>query len=176
MNILLKISKSFLIISILLIFPKLISTPTQACSCIAPPPPKEKLRTSGLVFRGTVINVKESRKTTGNFINYQNEIEFQSSKIWKGENSSKIILYTASNGAACGYNFEKNKEYIIYAYKSGDTYSTTSCNGNVSDKEIEQESKALVEITPGIESTEQVLQNQSIIPLLLFLILSIFIN
>lgn len=43
---------------------------------------------------------------------------FEVSQIWKGGAESQIIIHTGSGGGDCGFNFEKDKEYLVYAHPS----------------------------------------------------------
>jgi hypothetical protein len=35
---------------------------------------------------------------------------------WKAAEGKEVVLYTANDSAACGYNFEKGKSYLVYAH------------------------------------------------------------
>lgn len=91
-------------------------SPVSACSCIQPGTPTEELERSDLVFRGVANLVQEPADQT----NPENQLEnttvsFSVSKVWKGEPQSRIHIKTTASSAACGYNFETNEEYIVYA-------------------------------------------------------------
>lgn len=42
---------------------------------------------------------------------------FRVSEQWKGTNAATLVVHTASDGAMCGYNFTRGKEYLVYARK-----------------------------------------------------------
>lgn len=63
----------------------------------------------------------------GRFFGYT--IFFQTTKSWKGMNKTIIPISTGRGGGDCGYEFEVNKEYIVYAshaYGVPDHYLVTS--------------------------------------------------
>lgn len=51
--------------------------------------------------------------------------------VWKGDAEEKLELTTADNSAACGFGFEKKKEYLVFVHKDehGDLH-TSLCSGN----------------------------------------------
>ncbi|MEH7238944.1 LPXTG cell wall anchor domain-containing protein [Bacillus sp. JJ1562] len=52
---------------------------------------------------------------------------FEVNESWKGANTSQVIVSTARSGASCGYEFELNKEYIVYAYGDKNQLETGYC-------------------------------------------------
>lgn len=105
------------------------TTVVNACSCVKPPPPKELLEKSSAVFAGKVIDIYTPEKTkTGE--NQYLKVTFDTSKIWKGPKNKKIVIKTNNSSAACGYTFEKDQEYVVYAsYNTNDTLFTSLCSG-----------------------------------------------
>jgi hypothetical protein len=49
-------------------------------------------------------------------------------KVWKGELGKTQLVYTARDGASCGFGFEKGKEYLVYAYSDNDRLVTSMCD------------------------------------------------
>ena len=78
----------------------------NACSCAAPPPPKEALAQADAVFVGKVTEVKEDGKFT-----VAATIEVESA--WKGIKGKTAIVHTASQGSLCGFSFQVGKSYVI---------------------------------------------------------------
>lgn len=84
----------------------------QACSCIEPPPPREALAASDMVFYGQVIKTRRD----ANDINEGSLFAtFRVRQIWKGELEPEIVIETAPNSAMCGVGFEKGDQYLVYA-------------------------------------------------------------
>ena len=80
------------------------------CSCMEPPPPEEAYEDADVVFSGEVINITEDES------GYYHEVTFQIIDVWKGEDSEEITVLTETYSDACGYNFQINNEYLVYAY------------------------------------------------------------
>lgn len=91
----------------------------SACSCIAPRPAGEELIDSDAVFQGTVTKV-ELKGITNKYY----EVTFDVSKRWKDSAQDESVIITSDSSAACGYNFEEGKSYLVYARES-DGYLTT---------------------------------------------------
>ena len=104
------------IIIILVIFSSLYS-----CSCMEPPPPEEAYEDADVVFLGEVINIELDES------GYYYEVTFQIIDIWKGENSEEIIVSTEISSDTCGYNFQINNEYLVYAYIYASGFYTNIC-------------------------------------------------
>jgi len=83
------------------------------CSCIEPPPPEEAYEDADLVFSGLVTNIVLDAS------GYYYEVTFQIIDIWKGEYLEEITVLTELFSDTCGYPFQINNEYLVYAY----TYS-----------------------------------------------------
>jgi hypothetical protein len=94
----------------------LVSAQLYACSCIAPPPPKEALAAASAVFSGKVTAIEAAG-------DHEKAVTIEIKSTWKGvEKKKEVVVYTADNGATCGYGFEKGKSYLVYAslMKRGD--------------------------------------------------------
>ena len=79
------------------------------CSCMEPPPPEEAYEEADAVFSGQVTNIVVDES------GYYHEVTFQIIDVWKGENSEEITVLTETFSDACGYNFQINNEYLVYA-------------------------------------------------------------
>ena len=80
------------------------------CSCPEPPPPAEAYEEADAVFSGQVTNIVVDES------GYYHEVTFQIIDVWKGEDSEEITVLTETYSDACGYNFQINNEYLVYAY------------------------------------------------------------
>lgn len=81
----------------------------QACSCAPPPAPKIALEQSAAVFVGKATKMEAA--------GFNNRFQFSVSKKWKGIEGNTALVVSASDSAACGINFEPNRDYLVYAYK-----------------------------------------------------------
>ena len=87
-----------------------------ACSCAPPPAPKIALEQSAAVFVGRVSSVEKIQ--TGNQVPAGNKFQFAVSKKWKGVAGNSVSIVSASSSAACGINFDSDRDYLIYAFKN----------------------------------------------------------
>lgn len=81
----------------------------QACSCAPPPAPKIALEQSAAVFVGKATKMEAA--------GFNNRFQFSVSKKWKGIEGNTALIVSASDSAACGINFEPDRDYLVYAYK-----------------------------------------------------------
>ena len=91
-----------------------------ACTCAKPKTPEGALEQSTAVFAGKVTGIKinDSRLAA----------TFDVDRTWKGISSEPIEVKTSTQDTACGYFFEEDKEYLVYAYgETGLDLSTNSC-------------------------------------------------
>jgi len=93
------------------------------CSCDAKVSPSAEYVRMDVAFSGKVINmVIDSSSTYPSKKVYIDVIE-----SWKGDLTGTITIWTAFSEATCGYNFEINSSYLIYAYYWYDSLSTNLC-------------------------------------------------
>ncbi|WP_060665511.1 hypothetical protein [Bacillus sp. CHD6a] len=92
-----------------------------ACSCLPPGTPQEELAKVDAVFTGKVLEVDEKFNST-------TEVKLSVTKTWKGVDTKKVVIYTAMDSAACGVNFHKDKEYLVYAHLEDEEYTTYLCS------------------------------------------------
>jgi len=95
-----------------------ISNKAYACEAFGPgPPSREGLDNSAAVFSGTVAKVQNF--TVEGFGDWH-LVSFEVDRYWKtlNENDYKqLIVFTAIDDGACGYNFEQGKKYLVYAIR-----------------------------------------------------------
>ncbi|MFC4411808.1 LPXTG cell wall anchor domain-containing protein [Chungangia koreensis] len=102
---------------------------TYACSCAMPGPPTEEMARSGAVFTGKVIQIVDRNKTGLTFSSADPmEVVVAVDEIWKGIDESQVVVVTERSSASCGFEFEVNKEYIIYASKDDDQLRASLCS------------------------------------------------
>ena len=116
----------------------------QACTWSAPATPAEGLKRSAAVFRGRVNEIRRPfldglglTKTGGH------RVEFEVLKQWKGTLSRSAAIVTRLTGEACGFPFEKNKEYLVYAVTEPSDIQSGICTGTKNIADAEQEMKEL---------------------------------
>lgn len=117
----------------------------SACSCIQLENTEQKLNNAEYVFSGQVVDISSNRE--------MQEVTIRTIQYWKPSEfpeSVNLKLYaTKDTGANCGYNFQKGKNYIIYAYLDEETsqLKTNSCMGNSIITEETNEIKELNTLT-----------------------------
>jgi hypothetical protein len=117
------------ILLFLLLVPVLLSLfpqPASACSCAMPGSVEEELKQKTAVFSGKVIDINRSSNV---FLQSSEPVQvlFEVNEVWKGSNKSQVIVHTGSDSASCGFEFELNKEYIVYAYGENGDLGTGLC-------------------------------------------------
>ncbi|MEH7226750.1 hypothetical protein V7112_23375 [Bacillus sp. JJ1566] len=126
----------------------------SACSCAYPESVKDELNRKTAVFSGKVIDLVDENKfsyiqSSGDPI----EVLFEVNESWKGINTSQVIISTARSGASCGYEFELNKEYLVYAYGEINQLETGFCERTAL---LSVASEDLALLGQGKEPTEKV--------------------
>jgi len=95
-----------------------------ACSCLGIQPQKEAFEGSQIVFSGTVNDLETTSERYPHVI-----ATFDVHTIWKGNiTKDPLKLTTGQGGADCGYVFEENEEYLVYAYGEEGDLGATSCS------------------------------------------------
>lgn len=103
-----------------------------ACDC-AYQTPQAHLDQADLVFIGKVLEVRSSWG--------QMEVKFQTIEFQRAgedDQEEKILVYTGENEAECGYTFEKDGVYQVFANKESDRFMTNLCSGNQRLRKFEQ--------------------------------------
>lgn len=96
-----------------------------ACTCVEPKEPTEALKESTAVFVGRVAEIEESQ---ANQFSYGAIFEIQ--RAWKGIESDMPVVRvtTGTSGDTCGYGFQENKEYLVYASGDLKELATSICS------------------------------------------------
>ena len=90
-----------------------------ACSCAMPPGTQKEraeraLSSSEAVFSGRVTAIEKevaTRRHPGTAT-----ATLRVSQLWKGPERATLEVSTASQESACGFPFEEEREYLVYAY------------------------------------------------------------
>ncbi len=104
-------------------------TISYACSCAEPGPVKEELERSSAVFSGKVIEMVD--KNRNKLIQSSADliaVKFEVAEVWKGKSNSQMIVYTERDSASCGFEFEQNQEYLVYANESEGQIRVNLCS------------------------------------------------
>lgn len=104
----------------------------QACSCLSAGPPCQAFWKADAVFLATVksksvvtVEVDSETKRT----EQQVSVRFLVDDVYRGLlGGSDVEILTGIDSAACGYNFEKGKRYLVYAQEDGNKLRTTLCS------------------------------------------------
>jgi hypothetical protein len=106
----------------------LMSFETMACSCAPAPIPMIEFQESNSVFAGTVVARTEELSPWGST---HHRATLSLIQKWKGLGDwhKKMDVVTADQSAACGFDFEVGKSYLVYAYLNNEGQLMTSlCN------------------------------------------------
>lgn len=90
------------------------------CSCVEPQPPAEALEENKTVFSGKVVIIDSNE--------FGKSVTFDVDRAWKGVTKDRVTVATPANSAACGYEFEEGKEYLIYSHDDDETLDVTICS------------------------------------------------
>ncbi len=103
---------------------------TIACSCVGEMSVRKALKKSEVVFIGKVISkekitIKQKLIGTESYINhYYYKVELIIDQLYKGKiKTSTIEIITGVGGGDCGYVFEINEKYVVYAIKKNRYYN-----------------------------------------------------
>ncbi len=161
-----------------MVFIGLLPRDVSACSCAYPDSVKAELDRKTAVFTGKVIDIVEEKQSIAlNSSADPIKVLFEVNESWKGVNSSQTIVRTARDDASCGYEFEKNKEYIVYAYGDNDNLETGYCERTTL---LSDASEDLEILGQGKKPTEEVdLQDElgkSNLPIYIFIIVIVLVG
>lgn len=105
------------------------ANPTYACSCASLPSVNENLAMKTAVFAGKVVSIKNNSFSLFKSSADPVQVTLEVSEVWKGPAQQKIVITTAESSASCGYNFDLNSEYLVYASGENNQLSTGLCEG-----------------------------------------------
>ena len=87
--------------------------PAAACSCIPNPSPEEAFNKADIVFAGRVLEIKNA---DGEAYPAALDVRLWIERPFKGFFIETIRVRTARDGASCGFPFEEDERYLIYAH------------------------------------------------------------
>ncbi|MFH1649809.1 MAG: hypothetical protein ABIA93_04630 [Candidatus Woesearchaeota archaeon] len=91
-----------------------------ACTC-ASQNFEQEYNASDLIFTGKALRFMSTDAQT-------HEYTFEVSAKWKGELGDQIKVRSKRASAACGYTFQNNQYYVVFAKEGPDGYVTTTCS------------------------------------------------
>jgi hypothetical protein len=77
------------------------------CSCAGPNPVCSVFWTTGAVFLGHVVRID---RDPGQLL-----VHFDVTKVYRGSRSEQVVIHTPDQGPACGFAFERGRDYVVYA-------------------------------------------------------------
>lgn len=98
-----------------------------ACSCVIPGSPAAEMSNANAVFAGVVTDLETS---AGGVLRGDAPVTvtFEVTQVWKGPRHQTLTVTTASDSAACGYNFALDQAYLVYAHGDDDELSVSLCS------------------------------------------------
>jgi hypothetical protein len=99
--------------------------PVWTCSCTPPPPPAQALAASAAVFSAKVVKIEDEPAPSS-----LRRITLKVDRWWKGGESETIVVTTQKSGATCGFGFQPDTNYLVYAYaeKGRKDFSVSLCS------------------------------------------------
>lgn len=113
--------KYYCIAILLLTFISII-TVTESCSCVPSISATHEANQSNAVFAGKVTSI------VFDSLKRQNIVSFNVIHTFKGLLKSRRIVRTAKDSVGeCGFPFEIDQNYLVYAYGTTNTLETNNC-------------------------------------------------
>ncbi len=98
----------------------------KACSCLPPPSPLAAVESADAVFVGRVLSV-DSTDPENRFAHLEVVLEVR--EAFKGTDGlSQVSVFTASDGALCGFGFSVGESYVVYANRRQDGLWSGLCS------------------------------------------------
>lgn len=104
--------------------------PAYACSCAMPGPPQEALGQSTAVFSGKVTGIRLPQPPRGPSVSSADPVNivFVVDQVWKGPRATILVVSTPRESASCGYTFQSNTDYIVYARGNDSNLQVSLCS------------------------------------------------
>lgn len=156
-----------------------------ACSCIMPENPTKSMENATSIFIWKVSKIENSwivdelawwMKTK--------QVTFDVSNIIKWDENNEIKITTPDSSASCWFNFQENKEYIVYTYWEKDKLEVSLCSRTALTSDASEDLKEFENIvkTPSswVDDSNKNIYNNKFIYLFLtiitFLVILIYIK
>ncbi|MCI3919373.1 hypothetical protein MO973_03910 [Paenibacillus sp. TRM 82003] len=116
------------------------------------------------VFSGKVLSIKGPAKFGVTSSADPVTVRFKVDRVWKGVETTPIIVRTAVSGASCGYEgFEVKGEFLVFAYESQGELTTNLCSRT---QELAAAKSVLAELGPGSAPARSADRGDSPVPLI----------
>lgn len=103
-----------------------VGSPALACKC-APHSVAQALSQADAVFEGRVVTI-EDVNAGGEPAQVKKRVTLSIVRVWKDlEDVETVTVTTHAESAACGYHFELEKSYLVYANRTDQVLSVHSC-------------------------------------------------
>jgi hypothetical protein len=86
--------------------------------------PHKEFKLADVVFVGKVVEIEKTdrEKETGNYVE---TVKFEVKRAWKQDSEATVIIRNEIRG--CLNGFDKDEEWLVYAYKQKDGTLGTAC-------------------------------------------------
>lgn len=97
----------------------------KPCKCAfgSPGTPANGLKDMDVIFVGKAAAVEEAKDAQDFF-----DVTFEVNKYYKGEGEPSIYVRTDKDRNRCGFKFDRNKEYLVYAKYHNGVLLTDACS------------------------------------------------
>jgi hypothetical protein len=79
-----------------------------------------------VVFSGRVVQIEDIKSGTGDLYNPSKKVRFAVIDAFRGITGETVELHTGSGGGDCGFAFELNESYLVYAGNNNEGKLSTS--------------------------------------------------
>lgn len=104
---------------------------SAACTCASPSPqPCSGLKATGVVFVGTVVDIKNPPPDDGGLggpglSTYHFRVDENIAGL---EGRQEVDVYSGRGGADCSYHFQNGERYLVFPYRDGSQLTATICS------------------------------------------------
>lgn len=134
---------------------------SYACSCAGPNTVEEEFEQSAAVFSGKVVEIEDKSK---NMFNRSSAdpiaVKFEVEETWKGINQTQITVYTAMSSVSCGYEFNLNSAYLVYAHEDNGALKVNLCSRTTPLLTAEKDILELGKVEKTIEQVANVIEDE----------------
>jgi hypothetical protein len=99
------------------------SQPAAACKCMLLEPAAAAEQASA-VFEGRVVELRDVAAAPMP----RRQVTLRVVRVWKGMDGEQAVVTTASDSAACGIDFVRDQNYLVYAGKQDGVLNANSCS------------------------------------------------
>ncbi|MDH3492924.1 MAG: hypothetical protein OEM82_05195 [Acidobacteriota bacterium] len=78
-------------------------------------------RFDGAAFTGRVVRIEKSEESM------ESKVTFAVRTFWRGVEGKEAVIFTSSDSGLCGIDYTEGEEYIVFADRSGNRFTTNSC-------------------------------------------------